>query len=165
MHMLTPVFLFIGTALSNSQGDCVPDWRAREIVTNFQQFFTDGNVNRIKDTLTSDFKLYSDSQEFTTPGITPMSGAVVVNGRAAFIAANPPHPGAPNGFVTLDMFYSCTKIAFRWNAPGGFGGKIPIRGIDTLDLAKEGGCWKIKADYSEYNNVGFLQGIGVCQIC
>lgn len=81
------------------------------------------------------------------------------------MAANPPHPGAPNAFITLDTFHSCTKVAFRWNAPGGFGGKIPIRGIDTLDLAKEGGYWKIKTDYSEYNNVGFLQGIGFCKIC
>ena len=94
-----------------------------------------------------------------------VSGAAVVKGRAAFIAANKPNPGAANAFVTLDTFHSCNKIAFRWVAPGGFGGKNPIRGIDTLDIVKQDGCWKIETDYSEYNNVGFLQGIGVCQIC
>lgn len=74
-------------------------------------------------------------------------------------------PGAPNGFVTLDTFHSCNKIAFRWVAPGGFGGIYPIRGIDTLDLVNVRGVWKIKADYSEYNNVGFLLGLKYCKIC
>jgi hypothetical protein len=96
-----------------------------------------------------------------------VSGAVIYHNRTEFIQAQKASavPGAPNAFVTLDTFHSCDKIAFRWVAPGGFGGKNPIRGIDTLDLCKVNGAWMIKADYSEYNNVGFLQGIGVCQIC
>lgn len=94
-----------------------------------------------------------------------VSGAAVVKGRDAFMKANPPHPGAKNAFVTLDTFYDCRKIVFRWVAPGGFGGKYPIRGIDVLELTQEHGQWKIKTDYSEYNNVGFLAGIGVCKIC
>lgn len=72
MHMLKPFLLFAGAALANDDGDCVPDWRARELVTNFEKLFSDGNVNQIKDTITSDFKLYSDSQEFTSPGVTPV---------------------------------------------------------------------------------------------
>jgi hypothetical protein len=95
------------------------------------------------------------------------SGAVIYNSRAAVVAAQLPtaNPGAPNAFVTLDTFHSCNKIVFRWEAPGGFGGKYPIRGIDVLELVKQKGVWKIKTDYSEYNNVGFLAGIGVCTIC
>ncbi|OAQ61885.1 hypothetical protein VFPPC_16575 [Pochonia chlamydosporia 170] len=165
MNKLTQVLLLLCAIQVVAHDDCVPSWRAREIVPAFQKLFSDGNVNRIKDTVTSDFTVYSDSQEFTTPGITPVSGAAVVKGRDAFIKANPPHPGAPNAFVTLDTFYTCRKIVFRWVAPGGFGGKNPIRGIDVLELAKEKGQWKVKTDYSEYNNVGFLQGIGVCTIC
>ncbi|OAA42176.1 hypothetical protein NOR_05025 [Metarhizium rileyi] len=170
MNKLVQLLLLLGVVCVAGGHDdghhgCVPDWRAREIIPIFQSFFSDGNVKLIKDTLTSDFTIYSDSQEFTTPGITPVSGDAVVKGRDAFIAANAPHSGAPNAFVTLDSFWTCRKIVFRWAAPGGLGGKIPIRGIDTLDLAREGGRWKIKTDYSEYNNVGFLQGVGVCTIC
>ncbi|KAG8418234.1 hypothetical protein J3458_005660 [Metarhizium acridum] len=35
-------------------------------------FFSDGNVELIRDTLTSDFAIYPDSQEFTTPNVTPV---------------------------------------------------------------------------------------------
>jgi hypothetical protein len=53
--------------------DCVPDHVAKNLVTTFQNFFTDIDVHKAEKVLTKDFKLYSDSQEFTTPNITPVS--------------------------------------------------------------------------------------------
>lgn len=72
MNKLTQVLLLLCAIQVVAHDDCVPSWRAREIVPAFQKLFSDGNVNRIKDTVTSDFTVYSDSQEFTTPGITPV---------------------------------------------------------------------------------------------
>lgn len=72
MNKLTQFLFFVGAVLIAANQNCVPDWRARQIVPEFQKLFTDGNVDRVKDTVTSDFTIYSDSQEFTTPNITPV---------------------------------------------------------------------------------------------
>ena len=177
--------LITASAIVARDNNCVPDHVAKKLVTTFEYFFTRIDPELANKTLTKDFTLYSDSQLFTSPGVTPVccasrrqsssltasaqvSGTPIYTSRAAFVAAllqTSAPAGSPNFFVTLDTFHSCDKIAFRWEAPGGFGGKYPIRGIDTLDLAFEHGDWKIKADYSEYNNVGFITGIGCTISC
>lgn len=72
MNKLIQLLLLLGAIHIAAHENCVPAWRAKEIVTKFEGFFTNGNVHDIKNTLTSDFTLYSDSQEFTTKGITPV---------------------------------------------------------------------------------------------
>ena len=67
------LLLFVGAVMGGAYQECVPDWTAKELVQTFQKFFTDGNVAKIKATLTPDFTIYSDSQEFTSPGVTPVS--------------------------------------------------------------------------------------------
>ena len=87
--------------------------------------------------------------------------------NAQLASQQPTNATLPNIFITEDLFHSCDKIAFRWVVKNGFDGKgkYDIRGIDTLDVVKVKDHWKIKADYSEWNNVGFLAGIGVCAVC
>lgn len=51
---------------------CIPDHVAQDLVPIFQYFFVDIDPVLANKTLTEDFQLFSDSQEFTTPGITPV---------------------------------------------------------------------------------------------
>jgi hypothetical protein len=58
---------------NHDDDDCVSDKTAKDLVKTFQYFFTAINPALANKTLTENFKLYSDSQEFTTPNITPVS--------------------------------------------------------------------------------------------
>jgi hypothetical protein len=76
---LLPIVAIIVPALAsslterNNDDNCVSDRTAKDLVTTFQHFFTTINPAVANKTLTEDFQLFSDSQEFTTPGITPVS--------------------------------------------------------------------------------------------
>jgi hypothetical protein len=72
-----PFLAIIGLALSHphdgsDDDDCVSDRTAKNLVTTFQYFFTAVNPALANKTLTENFQLFSDSQEFTTPGISPV---------------------------------------------------------------------------------------------
>jgi hypothetical protein len=49
----------------------------------------------------------------------------------------------------------------------GFDGKsdYSVRGIDTLDVVYKKGSWWIERDYSEWDSVAYLEGIGSCGVC
>jgi hypothetical protein len=51
--------------------------------------------------------------------------------------------------TTLDIFYTCNKIAWRWVATGIGSGKYAVKGIDTFTINPAG---QIQAVYAEFNS-------------
>lgn len=74
VSLLTVLAAFIlASPLTERDDDgCVPDHVAKDLVPTFQYFYTAIDPVLANKTLTEDFQLFSDSQEFITPGTTPV---------------------------------------------------------------------------------------------
>lgn len=67
---------------------------------------------------------------------------------------------------TLDYFYSCNKLAWRWTGEQIGSSAFPVNGIITIDLDFNGpsnvnGGALIKTVYSEFNTAKWLVDLGV----
>lgn len=60
--------------------------------------------------------------------------------------------------TTLDIFSSCSKIAWRWVSSSGAGNDAEkVKGIDVFEVNSKG---KVSATYAEFNSGAFLKDIG-----
>ena len=96
--------------------------------------------------------------------LTERKGGTTSTGRDEFIQSTKAQQASepPGRKVTiLDAAYVCDKIWFRWtdNTP-----PVPLGslfGFDELILTKKEGGWKIKTDYTEFNNAIVLYDAGL----
>ncbi|EXJ95636.1 hypothetical protein A1O1_00758 [Capronia coronata CBS 617.96] len=82
--------------------------------------------------------------------------AVTFPNKAAFIAGQGAQPPIPT-VTTLDIFYTCNKIAWRWVGRGIGSGQYEVKGIDTFTVTSSG---QISEVYAEFNSGAWLADIG-----
>jgi hypothetical protein len=59
---------------------------------------------------------------------------------------------------TLDIFWSCKKIAWRWISVSGIGDDAEkVKGIDTFTINDQG---QIDATFAEFNSAAWLFDLG-----
>jgi len=160
-------------AYDNHGHDCLTEGEATYLINTLQYFYVKLNKQLAEKTLTPDFISQSDSNNLIFGCFGPGDGhgePVGAHNRAEFInsqlssqATTP--VGTPNTFKTLNSWFGCNHIAFRWinffgtDDPSATKA-IPSQGIDVLDVVKKNGKWLIKTDYSEWNALAFVLGFG-----
>ncbi|KAL6244810.1 hypothetical protein RBB50_008338 [Rhinocladiella similis] len=82
--------------------------------------------------------------------------AVTFPNKEAFIVGQGSQPPIPV-LKTLDIFFTCTKIAWRWVAQGIGSGQYEVKGIDTFTITPGG---QISEAYAEFNSGAWLADIG-----
>lgn len=148
------------------QGDCLTQKDAKYLVNTLQYFYVKLDKPLAKKTLTVDFIAQSDSQNAlfgNLEGDFAHGEPQGAHNRTDFIGTQLTQQaetpvGAPNTFVTLNLWYGCNHIAFRWY--NFFETEIPSQGIDVLEVVKEDGKWKITTDYSEWDVLALAYGVG-----
>jgi hypothetical protein len=83
-------------------------------------------------------------------------GAPTFPGLQAFIAGQGSQPPIPS-ITTLDIFFSCNKIAWRWLATGIGSGQYEVKGIDTFTVTPQG---QISQIFAEFNSGAWLGDLG-----
>jgi hypothetical protein len=77
-------------------------------------------------------------------------------GRQAFIVGSGSQP--PLLTDTLDVFWSCNKISWRWVSTSGAGDDAEaIKGIDNFYINTHG---RIQQTFAEFNSLGFASNLG-----
>lgn len=105
----------------------------------------------------------SDSGFTDTSGsINALAGlpldAVTFSSKAAFMANQETQPKIPL-VVTSVNAVTCDTVVIRWTQT--FGAKsLPAAGISILTFVCEGGEWKLKTVYTEFNSLVYFQDIG-----
>ncbi|KAK5196183.1 hypothetical protein LTR47_004376 [Exophiala xenobiotica] len=136
---------------------CISPAQASSIVSTFASFLTAPQA--------PDFS--SKANALLAPNFTDTSGsidflagknvsAVTFPSKAAFIGGQSQQPAIPS-LVTLDIFFSCTKIAWRWLAQGIGSGQYEVKGIDTFTITPQG---QISEVYTEFNSAAWEADIG-----
>lgn len=76
--------------------------------------------------------------------------------KAAFISSSSAQP--PLYVKTLDIFYSCNAISWRWITTSGTGNnKEAVKGIDNFYVNSQG---QIQSTYAEFNSGAWLADLG-----
>jgi hypothetical protein len=85
--------------------------------------------------------------------------AVTFPNKQAFIAGQSQQPPIPS-LQTLDIFYTCNKIAWRWLASGIGSTLYDVKGIETFTIDNSG---KISEVFVEFNSAPWVVDIaGTC---
>ncbi|KAI9740244.1 MAG: hypothetical protein M1834_004822 [Cirrosporium novae-zelandiae] len=159
---------------------CLTDDQVTTIQTNWRSLLINIDSATANSTLTPDFQLYSDSDNFIKGKAVVPAGTVTDASRAAFVARQSLSQSILHSRVAgitltpLQILHDCSQIAIRWRWQGtwnvnnatGFDAKIgdPVgfTGIDVLEL--ENGTNLIKTAYTELNAPEFFWDAGV-KIC
>ena len=76
--------------------------------------------------------------------------------KAAFISSSSQQP--PLILKSLDFFWSCKAISWRWISQSGTGDDdIPVKGIDNFYINSQG---QIESVYAEFNSGAWLADLG-----
>ena len=76
--------------------------------------------------------------------------------KAAFISGSSAQP--PLVLQTLDTFWSCSAISWRWISVSGTGNdQEKVKGIDNFYINPQG---QIKSVYAEFNSGAWLADLG-----
>lgn len=105
--------------------------------------------------LSSSFKDTSDSIN-ALAGI-PL-GSVTFGSRAAFLANQATQPDITL-VVAATSAVTCDTVVIRWTQTFGQNPQ-PVAGISILVFACEGGEWKLKTLYTEFNSLIYFENIG-----
>ncbi|KIW15871.1 hypothetical protein PV08_05921 [Exophiala spinifera] len=82
--------------------------------------------------------------------------AVTFPNKDAFIAGQGSQPPIPV-LKTLEIFFTCNKISWRWVAQGIGSGQYEVKGIDVFTVTPQG---QISEVYAEFNSGAWLADIG-----
>ena len=67
----------------------------------------------------------------------------------------------PKKFTIFDADHTCDKIYFRWRDNTRPVPNSSLFGFDEMYLVKKGDGWKVKTDYSEFNNAIVIYNAGL----
>jgi len=136
---------------------CILPFQATAIVTAFNYLLANPQATDFNATatalLSSDFQDFSDSIN-QLAGIP--EGSVTFASRDAFISGSSSQP--PLVLQSLDIFWSCSAISWRWISVSGTGDdSIKVKGIDNFYINPQG---QIKTTYAEFNSGAWLADLG-----
>jgi len=123
-------------------------------VSLFEKIYDGGAVAR--NSLTDDFKLYTESTSTATPNRTVPIDAPYYDSKEAFVKFTSSPPSLEYDVIAWD--HGCHTFTVRWRLhfqPTG------IAGIDLVFVKK--GSYLLEKAYSEWNNALYLAEIG--QLC
>ncbi|EXJ89688.1 hypothetical protein A1O3_02755 [Capronia epimyces CBS 606.96] len=136
---------------------CLSPAQATSIVNTFASLLT---APQAPDFTSKANALLADSFTDTSGSINFLAGqnisAVTFPSKAAFIGGQGAQPPIPS-LTTLDIFYTCDKIAWRWVAQGIGSDQYEVKGIDTFTITHSG---QISAVFAEFNSGAWLADIG-----
>ncbi|KIY01493.1 uncharacterized protein Z520_03045 [Fonsecaea multimorphosa CBS 102226] len=128
---------------------CVSAAQATNIVNTFASFLT---APQAADFSTKANALLADNFTDTSDSINWLAGyplgGVTFPSKAAFIGGQGAQPPIPT-LTTLDIFFSCNKIAWRWLAQGIGSGQYEVKGMDMFTITPAG---QISQVFSEFNS-------------
>ncbi|KAK6382320.1 hypothetical protein LTS17_004207 [Exophiala oligosperma] len=138
-------------------GTCISPAEATYIVNTFASLLTAPQApdfsSKANALLASTFTDTSGSINFLAN--KNVSGVTFPN-KEAFIIGQGSQPPIPV-LNTLDIFFSCTKIAWRWVAQGIGSGQYEVKGMDMFTITPGG---QISEAYAEFNSGAWLADIG-----
>jgi hypothetical protein len=83
-------------------------------------------------------------------------GGVTFDNKQDFIEGSGAQP--PLILDSLDYFWSCHAISWRWVSVKGAGSDVtPVKGIDNFSINSKG---QIQSVYAEFNNGAWLANLG-----
>ncbi|OAL40155.1 hypothetical protein AYO20_00575 [Fonsecaea nubica] len=126
---------------------CVSSAQATSIVNTFASFLT---APQAPDFAAKANALLADNFTDTSDSINFLAGypASHFHSKAAFIGGQGAQPPIPT-LTTLDIFFSCNKVAWRWVAQGIGSGQYAVKGIDTFTITPSG---QISQVFAEFNS-------------
>ncbi|KAK5171751.1 uncharacterized protein LTR77_003387 [Saxophila tyrrhenica] len=136
---------------------CILPFQATAIVNGFNYLLANPKASNFETTanalLSNDFTDTSDSIN-QLAGIP--EGSVTFASKADLIAGSTAQP--PLILETLDIFWSCNAISWRWVSTSGAGNDVtPVKGIDNFYINPQG---QIKSTYAEFNSGAWLANLG-----
>ncbi|KAJ4509053.1 hypothetical protein HRR81_007311 [Exophiala dermatitidis] len=136
---------------------CLSPAQATSIVNTFASLLT---APQAADFASKANALLADSFTDTSGSINLLASqnisGVTFPSKAAFLAGQGAQPPIPT-VTTLDIFYTCNKIAWRWVGKGIGSGQYEVKGIDTFTITPSG---QISEVYAEFNSGAWLADIG-----
>lgn len=133
---------------------CLTAGSASCLVDGFASLLTAYTNATANSLLANSFTDTSDSINFL--GGYPL-GSTTFPSKTAFELGQGSQPAI--GFKVLNIdAVTCNVIAFRWEAI--LGTSSPVKGIDILYAANNGGNWQITSVFSEFNSATWVQEIG-----
>ncbi|KIW78127.1 hypothetical protein Z517_07960 [Fonsecaea pedrosoi CBS 271.37] len=131
---------------------CVSSAQATNIVNTFASFLT---APQAPDFAAKANALLADNFTDTSDSINFLAGyplgSTTFPSKAAFIGGQGAQPPIPT-LTTLDIFFSCNKIAWRWVAQGIGSGQYAVKGIDTFTITPSG---QISQVFAEFNSAAW----------
>ncbi|EXJ70285.1 uncharacterized protein A1O5_06353 [Cladophialophora psammophila CBS 110553] len=131
---------------------CLNSPEATDIVSTFASFLTAPQApdfaSKANVLLADNFTDTSDSINFLAG--YPLGGKTFPS-KTAFIAGQGAQRPIPT-LTTLDIFFSCNKIAWRWLAQGIGSGQYEVKGIDTFTITPSG---QISEVFAEFNSAAW----------
>lgn len=85
-------------------------------------------------------------------------GSTTFASKATFVANQASQAKIPL-VVTSISAVTCDSIVLRWTQTFGLA-DLPAAGISILDFVCEGGGWKLKTLYTEFNSLVYFQDVG-----
>lgn len=152
---------------------CISSTQATSIVNTFASLLTAPQapdfISTANALLADDFKDTSGSinllagqdvsQTDLSPRLvltTPQLSSVTFPSKAAFIAGQGAQPPIPT-VTTLEIIFTCSKIAWRWVAQGIGSGQFEVKGINVFTITAAG---QISEVFTEFNSGAWLGDIG-----
>lgn len=85
-------------------------------------------------------------------------GSTTFGSKAAFMASQATQPKVPLVVKSINAV-TCDTVVLRWTQTFGQA-DLPISGISILVFACEGGEWKLKTLYTEFNSLVYIEDAG-----
>jgi len=153
---------------------CLATHEAEGLRDLWISFFTTPGVD-VRNSVTDDFKFFSESLNSATPGRSLPLDAPAYDGKEALVQAAIAFTSGPilTNVTTVAWDHGCDTFTFRWYwevVPGA----LPIAGVSLAFVQK--GSYLLEKVYSEFNNVLYLSengckfvggpcGINDCGVC